>query len=391
MGAVGQVVRRLSLAGIALVAALSAVTLAGCDGAGATSTGDPEATHSGSAASEEVLVAVARAVPDVWTAREVGRLLPWRSYTVAAVVPGRVLEVRREAGEVVPADDRLVVRIESDRYEAAEARARAALAAAEARRGLAQLERDRAGRLRAQDQTTEMALERAEAQLAAAVAERDFARAELEAAALDLESTRVRLDPGLVVAERLVEPWAVVGPGAPLVRAVDTRRLRLRFDIPGDRLDACVLGRVIRFEVKGRDVIRTGTVCRVGPDADPRSRRVPVELEVANPEGGLLAGMVAVALLEVKRSDRPLVVVPRAALDQGFRSVEVIVIDAEGACERRAVRRVDSPHLPPGEVAIRGIDPDERVALEHTGRLTTGDRVRVRTAPAAAANAAAER
>ncbi|GIW72994.1 MAG: hypothetical protein KatS3mg102_2536 [Planctomycetota bacterium] len=380
LGAAGH--RRLLA--VLVLAVGSTAALPGCDGA-------PDAAASPTVAARPPTVAIPVAVttagtlPDVAVSREVARLLPWRSYTVAAAVAGQVLEVRREVGERVAADDPIVVRLDAEPYRIALARARAALAAAEARRDWAALELARAQELFAQQQLSTTLRERAEIELRVATAEHAAAAAALAAAELDLARTEVRLEPGLIITARLLEPGAHATPGIPLLAAIDARRLRLRFEVGADMLAACQPGSSIAFEVKELGGRRRATVIRAGPEADPRTHRFPIEAEVA-PASDLLPGMTAVAIVRLERSAKPLVVVPRAALYESFAERWVAVVNADRTIERRPVALREAPQLPPDLVAIEGVAPGEQLALERLLELEPATRVEPRPEPSGPAS-----
>ena len=94
-----------------------------------------------------------------------------------------------------------------------------------------------------------------------------------------------------VVAERGVHPGALVGPSAstPLLVLQQVSRLRLVVAVPEENVGGIVRGATVPFSVPAFPT-RTfsGTVARVSPALDPKTRTMPVELDVANREQTLL-------------------------------------------------------------------------------------------------------
>jgi membrane fusion protein, multidrug efflux system len=119
-----------------------------------------------------------------------------------------------------------------------------------------------------------------------------------------------------VVTERLVHPGALVGPGPDpvLLTIQQVSRLRLVVPVPEESTGGIVRGARVEFHVPahpGRAY--SGTVARVSHVLDPKTRTMPVELDVANPDGSLSPGMYPSVKWPV-RSTRPALWVPRTAV-----------------------------------------------------------------------------
>ena len=119
-----------------------------------------------------------------------------------------------------------------------------------------------------------------------------------------------------VVAERDVHPGALVGPSAstPLLVLQQVSRLRLVVAVPEDNVGGIVRGATVSFSVPAFPT-RTfsGTVARISPALDPKTRTMPVELDVANREQTLAPGMYSTVLWPV-RSTEPALFVPKTSV-----------------------------------------------------------------------------
>ena len=133
-------------------------------------------------------------------------------------------------------------------------------------------------------------------QLAAAQQATEAARQALASVREREQYLRVTAPFAGVITERTVHPGALVGPstggqGAPALRLVDTRRLRLVVPVPEAYTSNITDGASIGSSVAaypGR--VFSGTVSRVARTVDATSRTMAVELDVKNSDGQLAPG-----------------------------------------------------------------------------------------------------
>jgi RND family efflux transporter MFP subunit len=119
-----------------------------------------------------------------------------------------------------------------------------------------------------------------------------------------------------VVTDRLVHPGALVGPGADPVLLViqQVSHLRLTVAVPEQDIGGIVSGAKVEFRVPAfPERTYTGTVARVAHSLDPKTRTMPVELDVLNRDGSLSPGMYPSVKWPVRRS-RPSLLVPKTAV-----------------------------------------------------------------------------
>jgi multidrug efflux system membrane fusion protein len=206
-----------------------------------------------------------------------GHTAPVRAVELKAETSGRVVEVPVAEGSLVEAGTVLVRLDLRDR----ESKVRE-MAAARAQR---ELEYEAARKLGAKQFQSET-------RVAEALAQLEAARALLVRAELDLAYTAIAAPFKGVVEQRLVEVGDYVEAGDPVAEVIEQDP----FLVVGDAPESMVA----RFEVgepgvaqlaDGRTV--TGHIRFVATRADEATRTFQVELEVANPDGRLPAGMSA--------------------------------------------------------------------------------------------------
>ncbi|MDE3167015.1 MAG: efflux RND transporter periplasmic adaptor subunit, partial [Acidobacteriota bacterium] len=119
-----------------------------------------------------------------------------------------------------------------------------------------------------------------------------------------------------IITERFVHPGALAGPAADavLLQLEQVSILRLVVAVPEEYAGAVVRGARVEFHVPafpGRAF--AGTVARAAHALDPKTRTMPVELDVTNADGALAPGMYPSVSWPVRRS-RPALFVPVTAV-----------------------------------------------------------------------------
>lgn len=115
-----------------------------------------------------------------------------------------------------------------------------------------------------------------------------------------------------MITERLVHPGALVGPGAdaPLVVLEQISKLRVVVAVPEEDYGTVVQGAKVAFHIPAfPERSYSGSVARSAHALDPKTRTLPVELDVTNADGSLAPGMYPTVTWPVRRT-RPALMVP---------------------------------------------------------------------------------
>jgi membrane fusion protein, multidrug efflux system len=263
-----------------------------------------------------------------------GEFQPFMIVTLSARVPGYVENVLVDRGSVVKQGDSLVTLSAPEmkaQIAGAESRVQAADAdrlQAEAR--LASLEATLTGaqatynRLKTASVTPgviagnelDIALQNVESQRAGIQAQRssiDALRNKKVAAEAELSAVRemerylkVTAPFDGVVSERSVHPGALVGPSvsSPLLTLQQVSRLRLVVSVPEEHVGGIVRGGNVPFGVPAYPTrMFSGTVARIPPSLDTKTRSMPVELDVTNKDQLLAPGMYSTVHWPVRSAD----------------------------------------------------------------------------------------
>lgn len=199
-----------------------------------------------------------------------------RDATLAAALGGYVEAVRVQEGQEVRRGQTLIL-VDASTHKAglAQAQAQAELAASELERVRDLGDLASAAQLQGADTRAKVAaaaLQQAEVRYARSVISAPFAG---------------------VVAQVAVEPGEVAGPGAPVLRLVQLDPVRVSLAVPDRDVVSLSEGMTVQVTTNARPEPVVGTIVRVTPAADTRSRAFPVEVDVDNPDHALLPGMIA--------------------------------------------------------------------------------------------------
>ena len=100
-----------------------------------------------------------------------------------------------------------------------------------------------------------------------------------------------------VVTTRNLHPGALIGPASgaggsqPVLQIVDDRRLRLAVPVPEAQVGAMTIGQLVSFTVPAfPGQTFKAPLARISREVDEKSRTMPVELDVKNPDGKLSPG-----------------------------------------------------------------------------------------------------
>lgn len=311
-----------------------------------------------------------RLTPQVEATAEIEAL---RTANLRAEAPGRVVALEFDRGEVVEAGQ-ILLRLDVGRTAVALEAASASIAQAEARLSQVIRERELAERLVQNGTAAPRTLDDARDAERLASTAVDAARAQMGVTRRGLTEAVVRAPFRGTIAERVVEVGEFLAPGAPIAMLVDTSRLKARVLLdPREAIDI-PLGSPARLRVHARpDETFEARVVRVGDVVDPRTRRLPVELEVDDPGGRLRPGLVG--RFEVQTGPpREAISVESDAVFERFGQQHVYVV-VDGTARRRTV---ELGVVRDGRVEVRsGLSIGDRVVVAGVERVVDEQPVRV--------------
>ena len=182
-----------------------------------------------------------------------------------------------------------------------------------------------------------------------------------------------------VITERIAHPGALAGPSQPepLLRLEQVSRLRLVVGVPESDLGGLVRNGRVPFAVPAYpNQTFYGSIARFGRSLDPKTRTMPVELDVLNAGGKLSPGMYPEVQWPVKMTT-PSMLVPQTAVVTTTARTFVIRVGHDNHAEWVTVRK----GKPSGDlVEIYGeVAPGDRVVKSASDEIRNGSSVRTKT------------
>lgn len=201
------------------------------------------------------------------------------------------------------------------------------------------------------------------------------AQAQLDLVQNSLADAVVRSPMAGVVAERFAQPGERLPVDARIVSIVDVARMELEAEVPSSDIGFVKLGQPVEFSIEGiAGKPFQGTVERINPSADERSRAVKVYVVLPNPARELRGGMFAKGTLRLSSEEQATLMALSALREERG---EPVVYRLDG----------DTVILQPVSVGLRdagrgvvqimsGLEPGMRVLNANLGNVRPGDRVR---------------
>jgi len=258
-----------------------------------------------------------------------GELTPYQTVALYARVTGFVKTIAVDRGSRVRAGEQLAV-LEAPELGAQRGEAQSKLQSAEAQLAAARAKAEASAstyeKLKAASTTpgvvagndvvlAQKAMEADQSQISAATQNVEAARQALKSVS-DMEGyLRITAPFSGVVTERNVHPGALVGPTGgpgtptPIVRIVESNRLRLVVPVPEAYTAGMTSGTSLTFTVAAYPgQTFTGTVSRSSQSVDVATRTMAIELDVDNADGRLAPGTFCQVKWPVRRTALSLLV-----------------------------------------------------------------------------------
>jgi membrane fusion protein (multidrug efflux system) len=314
----------------AAVGALTLLALTGCRGKTTAQTTDTAAP----AGPQTVEVVTVVQQPLNVTLSLPGELTPYQTVALYSRVTGFVKTITVDRGSRVRAGQQLAA-LEAPELVAQKSEAQSKLQGAEAQLSAIRAQADASAstyeKLKAASATpgvvagndvvlAQKTVEADKSQIAAAEQNVEAARQALKSVS-DMEGyLRITAPFSGVVTERNVHPGALVGPtggpgtATPIVRIVESNRLRLVIPVPEAYTAGVTNGTSLTFTVAAYPgQTFTGTVSRISQSVDVATRTMAVELDVNNPDGRLAPGAFCQVKWPVRRT-MPSLLVPNGSV-----------------------------------------------------------------------------
>ena len=300
-----------------------------------------------------------------------GDLRPAEVVDVRARLEGDLLDVHVREGDRVR-EGQLLARFDATEQEANLSSARAEQAAARSEVEIAGWNAEQADELFKAGAISEQEARAARQQ---AVAAQAGVGGRLRSSSVVNRDTRVLSPTSGVVEKRNVESGQRVTRGESMFTVVRNDVLELEASVPARHASEVRAGQRVHFAADGRAL--EGTLARVSPTIDPRSRSITVYARVPNADGRLKGNTFATGRV-VGRTIANALVVPSTAIRQGQGDDGAFVYRIVGEqIERVPVRVGIVDEARQLAQILDGLAAEDRVIVGNVGALGTGTRVQI--------------
>ena len=174
------------------------------------------------------------------------------------------------------------------------------------------------------------------------------------------------------VAVRSVDPGAFVHPGATIVSVVDRNTVRIVVDAPEKDFNVATVGAPVRVDVLATGATLFAAVTRRAPKADPATRTIHFEVDVADPHREIPTSTTAMVHMNVGKPV-PASRIPLDAATQEEGKAKIFVVENDVAHLRQLTllgERGDGLYFDP-----RILPANTQIVTEGRALLSDGDAV----------------
>ena len=178
-----------------------------------------------------------------------------------------------------------------------------------------------------------------------------------------------------VVTDRPLFPGEMAAAGTPIVTVMDTSSLLAKLHISQGTAQKLKIGGSAELAIPGVDDPQSATISLISPALDPGSTTVEVWLKLANPEGRFKVGTPVHVVIRGATVDKATQLPTSAILPVDDGSTNVLVIGADGAAHKRAVK-VGIRTTEKAQI-LSGVTPADLVITDGGYGLDEGTKVKV--------------
>src|SRR5580692_10024309 len=202
-------------------------------------------------------------------------------------------------------------------------------------------------------------------------------RANLARSSLEVNDCIMRAPFNGEIAQRTVDPGAFVRPGNTIVSVVDRSTVRMTADAPEIDFDDVPAGAKVSIHIYATNRDLPGTITRRSPAADPSTRTVHFEVDLADPNRSIPVGTTGEVRIEVGQPEPATEIPLYAAMVRGGKATVFVVEHGVARSQTVAVEGEVGGALFVGP----SLAPDSLVVTEGRALLVNGDRVDPQEAP----------
>jgi RND family efflux transporter MFP subunit len=257
--------------------------------------------------------------------------------------------------------------------------AKAGLAQAEAQHLDADRNWERAKALYATNSLTKPDFDQAQAKFDSTLGAVNQAKAALRQAQLGFDDSSLKAPFSGYIVARNIEMGDQASPATTAFTIDDTRAVKVSFGVPEYAVRHLRLGQEFTIHLQDDPKVYRGRVTSISPSADEKNRVFAIEVTVPNQKGSLKPGMIAsISLTGVPKP--PVPSVPLSAIISNPMTPDhfaVFVAQEQVGRWVAHVREVALGETQENLVAVKGVNPGEKVVAIGAAQLKDGDPIEI--------------
>ncbi|TKT87984.1 efflux RND transporter periplasmic adaptor subunit [Dyadobacter frigoris] len=174
---------------------------------------------------------------------------------------------------------------------------------------------------------------------------------------------------GIIIAKS-IERGAMAAPGVPAFTIIKTDQVYARVTVPESEIGKIRKGQRAKVFISTLNEILTGEIAIINPQADPVSKSYSVKVQLQNPDGKLLPGMIAQTKIATGRS-LDAITIPASAVLRDADDITYVFVAGDN---QKAVRkRITASGVQGNDVIVSdGLKQGDRVVTAGQTRLKEG-------------------
>lgn len=210
-----------------------------------------------------------------------------------------------------------------------------------------------------------------ESQLSAAKARVDMAKLNVEQANLMLSRSKITAPFSGVIAQTNLEHGEVIGPGQPAIRLIQLDPVIVNLSVSDRDITNLKQGMKATVVADARLQPKDGTLRRILPAGDLKTRTFQVEIEIPNSDFSLLPGMIASSTVS-EVLEESAIVIPQDYIVTQLDGLGVFV-EQQGIAKWRPLRIAS---VVGNQVVVEsGVDAGEKIVVTGHRELNEGDQL----------------
>ena len=303
-----------------------------------------------------------------------GKLEGLTDIVMTSETSGKIIEIKKHLGDWVAKGEE-IGRIDNKDYEIQVKQSEASVLAAEASYEVAELQMQTSEKLFQQNSISQVEYSQSKSAYKNALAGLNGAQAGLEKSRKAFDNSRLIAPVSGFITDISIEIGQAISFGQPVCSIVDSKKMIIKTGVGEKEVQKLKKGQQVTISNDGKKDIFYGKITGIGIKPVNNSASYPIEIEIDNPKGKLLPGMVIEASIQ-SNVFKDVIYTSMNNIIQEYDDYFAFVIIEDNKAERRKVTLGEK--VGENVIITDGINIDEKLVIEGVENLEDGSVVDIR-------------